>query len=52
MYKIYLAFRKKKNRSQMTTKIPAPKIPKNLNRRKLRAKDWHTGVKTPVSERF
>lgn len=33
MYKTYLAFREKKN--QMTTKIPAPKIPEKLQQEKI-----------------
>lgn len=50
MYKIYLAFRKKRN--QMTTKISAPKIPKKLQQEKIESEDWHMDVKIPVSERF
>lgn len=50
MYKIYFAFRKKRN--QMTTKISAPKIPKKLQQEKIESKDWHMDVKIPVSERF
>lgn len=50
MYKIDLAFRKKRN--QMMTKIPAPKISKKLQQEKIESKDWHMDVKNPVSERF
>lgn len=50
MYKIYLAFREKRN--QMMTKISAPKIPKKLQQEKIESKDWHMDVKILVSERF